>query len=149
MTRWVTTVAAVWMMATAAIAVGMIVHLDGQKRSNVSGDFRHAAVAEIRDSQGAVLLRGNFAPVAGDEDDIERRAALTATEHGGDAAGDAEVEYRKDGATTQEVEFQVTQAPPRAVLTLVIDGTAVLSATTDAQGRAEAEVDVAVAVRRP
>jgi hypothetical protein len=71
-------------------------------------------------------------------------APLTATEHGGAATGDVEVEYRKDGATTQEVEFQVTRVPPRAVLTLVIDGTAVISATADEQGRAEAEVAVAM-----
>jgi hypothetical protein len=143
-TRRLWKIAAAWMVATVAVAVGMLVHLEGQKRSAVSGDFRNAVVAEIHDSQGAVLLRGNFAPVAGDEDEIERQATLTATEHGGAATGDAEVEYRKDGATTQEVEFQVTQVPPRAVLTLVIDGTAVVSATADEQGRAEAEVDVAM-----
>jgi hypothetical protein len=144
MTTGLGKLAAAWMIATVAVAVGMLVHLEGQKRSEVSADFRNAAVAEIRDSQGAVLLRGNFTAAAGDDDEIDRKAALTATEHGGAATGNAEVEYRKDGATTQEVEFQVRQAPPHAVLTLVIDGTTVINTTADEQGRAEAEADVAV-----
>src|SRR5690349_1456860 len=144
MTTRMRAIVAAWTIATVAVAVGMIAHLDGQKRPDVSGDFRNAAVAEIHDSQGAVLLRGNFAPVAGDDDETERRATLIATEHGGAATGDAEVEYRTDGATTQEVEFQVTHAPPRAVLTLVIDGAAVINATADEQGRAEVEVEVTI-----
>ena len=140
-------IAAAGLLATGVFAVSMIVHLDGQQQSNQAGDFRNAAIAEIRDSQGAVLLRGNFAPAPGDEDEVERLATLTATEHGGAASGKAEIEYRKDSAMTQEVEFEVTQAPPHAVLTLVIDGTAVVNATADQKGRAEAEVDVAISRR--
>jgi hypothetical protein len=47
----------------------------------------------------------------------------------------------------QEVEFNVTGVPARAVLTLVLDGTTVLSATANDKGEAEAEVNVAVAQR--
>ena len=125
----------------------MIVHLSGQQAPSVSGDFRNAGTAEVRDAQGQVLLQGTFAPVAGDEDEIERLATLAATTAGSQATGDAEIEYRKDEPNMQEIEFQVSGVPPRAVLSLVIDGTAVLSATANDQGRAEAEANVAVTPR--
>ena len=143
----VTMIATAGFVATAAIAAAMVIHFSGQQQSNISGDFRNAGTAEVRDAQGQVLLRGTFAQVAGDEDEVERKAALTATAPGSQASGDAEVEYRKDDPNIQEIEFQVSGVPARAVLTLVLDGTDIVSATANDKGRAEAEVNVAVTLR--
>ena len=143
----VTTIATVGFLVTASIAVAMVVHLSGQQASNVSGDFRNASTAEVRDEQGQVLLRGTFAQAAGDEDEVERKAVLMATAPGGQAAGDAEIEYRNEASNIQEIEFQVSGVPAHAIVTLVLDGRAVVSATANDKGRAEAEVKVAVVPR--
>lgn len=137
--------AAFGLAATIAFAIVMTVRLSGQPAAQVSGDFRNAGTAEVRDAQGQVLLRGTFAPAGGDKDEVERKAQLSATESGGKASGDAEVEYRTDEPNVQEIEFQVTGVPARAVLTLVLDGQDVISATANDKGRAKAEVNVAVA----
>lgn len=128
---------------TMLVAVVMLVQLRGQQPSDVTGDFRNAQTAEVRDAQGAVLLRGTFAPADGDDDqEVERLAPLAAAEKGTGMAGEAEVEYQKAEPNLQEIEFQVTGAAPGAVLALVIDGKQVLTATADAKGRAEAEAMV-------
>ena len=133
------------LIATIAFAATMIVYLSGQQSAPVVGDFRNASIAEVRDAQGQVLLRGTFAPVDGDDaEEIERLAALAPTEAGGKASGEAEIEYRKDTPNLQEIEFQVSGVPAGAVLTLVLDGKSVTSATADDAGRAEAEVNVPV-----
>jgi hypothetical protein len=138
---------AVGFAAVVAIAAAMIVDLDGQQASTMTGDFRNAGTAEVRDAQGKVLLHGRFAPVAGDDNnEVEIQATLTATD-GGKASGDAEVEYAKDKPNVQEVEFNVTGVPSRAVLTLVLDGHTVITATADDKGKAEAEINVTVAPR--
>jgi hypothetical protein len=130
------------LVATLVLAVVMVGQLVGQQ-DTVTGDFRNAATAEIRDPQGQVLLRGSFAPVdADDAGEIERLATLTTTVAGSAAAGEAEVEYQKDTPAKQEVEFKVSGVPAGAVLTLVIDGKAVLTATADKKGNAEAEAGV-------
>ena len=95
----------------------------------MSGDFRNASTAEVRDAQGKVLLRGTFATGAGDQDAVERQAALTATADGGQATGDAEIEYSKAEPNMQEIEFEVSGVPARAIVTLVLDGRDVISAT--------------------
>ena len=135
------------LVITVAVAIAMVVHLNGQA-SQVSGDFRNAVTAEVLNAQGAVLLRGTFAAVGGDNDDeVERQATLTSTEAGAAATGDAEVEDQKHQPNLQEVEFNVTGVPARAVLTLVLDGTTVLSATANDKGEVDAEVQVSVAQR--
>ena len=139
----VQTMTAVGVAATTAFAVAMMVHLSGQQQPQATGDFRSASTAEVRDAQGQVLLRGTFTPVDADDGDIERLAKLAPTEAGGKASGEAEVEYSKKTPNMQEIEFQVSGVPARAVLTLVLDGRAVISATADSKGRAEAEVNVA------
>jgi hypothetical protein len=142
-------IGAAGLVVTAAVAVAMVVHLSGQQASAVSGDFRNAVTAEVRDAQGTVLLRGSFVQVADDNDsDLERKATLTSTQTGGQATGEAEVEYNKNQPDVQEVEFNVTGAPARAQLTLVLDGKDVISATANDQGKAEAEVNVSVAQPR-
>ena len=47
-------IAAAGLLATAVFTVAMIVHLSGQQASNVSGDFRNASTAEVRDAAGQV-----------------------------------------------------------------------------------------------
>ncbi len=127
----------------AAVGVAMMVSLDGQSASNVTGDFRNAATAEVRDSAGTVLMRGTFAATAGDTDkEVERKAALTALGAGGTAAGEAEIEYQTDKPDVHEIEFNVTGVPARAIVTLVLDGRDVMSATANDKGEAEAEVNV-------
>jgi hypothetical protein len=133
-------------MVTAALAIVMVINLSGNQTANVTGDFRNATTAEVRDAQGKVLLRGTFAP-AGDQDDVERGATLAATPDGGQASGDAEIEYSKDKPNIQEIEFEVAGVPARAIVTLVLDGRDVISATADDKGRAKAEFDVAVTPR--
>ena len=140
-------IAAVGLAVTTAVAVAMVINLSGNQTANISGDFRNAVTAEIRDAQGKVLLRGTFAPVGNDADNIERLATLTATPDGGQAKGDAELEYKKAEPNTQEIEFEVTGVPARAIVTLVLDGKDVISATADDKGAAEAEFDVPITPR--
>ena len=139
--------ATVGFLAAASMAVAMVVHLGARQASNMSGDFRNASTAEVRDAQGQILLRGTFTQAAGDEDEIERQAVLTATAPGGQASGEVEVEYGKDEPQMQEIEFTVSGVPARAIVTLVLDGRDVMSATANDSGRASAEVNVAVTPR--
>jgi hypothetical protein len=134
---------AIGIAVAAAVGVAMMVDLDGNQTAATMGDFRNATTAEVRDAQGTVLLRGTFAATAGDNDkEIERKATLTATSPGGTATGEAEVEYQTDKADVQEVEFNVTGVPARAIVTLVLDGRDVVAATANDKGEAEAEVNV-------
>ena len=146
MTTKVPKIAAAGLAVTIAVAVVMVIGLSGNQTASVSGDFRNATTAEVRDAQGKVLLRGTFAAAA-DTNDVERQATLTATADGGQASGDAEIEYSKDKPDVQEIEFEVAGVPARAIVTLVLDGRDVISATADDKGRAKAEFDVAVAPR--
>ena len=128
-----------------AVAVGSAIYANGQQPP-ITGDFRNAATAEIRDAQGQVLLRGTFAPVDSDEDDeIERLAKLAPAAPGTSASGEAEVEHRKSEPNVQEVEFQVSGIPARSAVTLVLDGKPVVTVTADDKGKAEAEINVNVA----
>jgi hypothetical protein len=127
--------------ATIAAAVYMVVQLNGQERGP-SGNFTSAATAEVRDAQGQVVLRGPFVLADEEDDDIERKATLQPTEVDPDAAGEAEVEFAKAAATKQEIEFSVRNLQAGAVLTFVIDGVDLATATVDQRGRAELELDV-------
>ncbi len=129
------------LLATFAAAVYMVVQLTAQTTSPI-GDFTNAALAEVRDAQGQVILSGQFQLVEEEDDDVERQAALAPTGVDADATGEAEIEFRKAAPAAQEVDFAVRNVPPGAVLTFVIDGTAVAPATADARGRAEVEIDV-------
>lgn len=126
-------------IAVAAFAAYMMANL-GAQGSATTGDFRNAAVAEVRDAQGQTILRGQFAISPEDDDDVERKAALEPTGIDADASGEAEVEYSKDSATEQEVEFSVKNLPPGATFTFVIDGVTLATATVDGRGHAELEM---------
>jgi hypothetical protein len=133
---------AVGLLATVVAAVYMVVQLSAQMTSPTA-DFTNAALAEVRDAQGQVILSGQF-QVAEEEDDdvVERKVVLAPTAVDADATGEAEVEFSKYAPAEQEVEFSVRNVSPGAVLTFAIDGTAVATAKADGRGRAEVELDV-------
>jgi hypothetical protein len=131
------------LLATMAIAAYMVSQLNGQGTAGPA-DFSNAVIAEVRDAQGQVVLTGQFMPVEEEDDDVERRAVLGSTGVDADAAGEAEVEFSKTAPANQEVEFSVRNVGAGMVLTFVIDGADVATATADGRGRAEVELDVAM-----
>jgi hypothetical protein len=135
------TIAVVGLVGTMIFAAYMVAQLNGQERST-SGNFTNASIAEVRDAQGTVVLRGQFAVADEDDDDIERKATLTPVGSDTDASGEAEIEFSPGTPTTQEIEFSVRNLQPGLAITFMIDGTDVVAATTDSRGRAEVEFDV-------
>jgi hypothetical protein len=125
----------------AMAAAGSIVALNSQTPAPAA-DFRNAAIAQVRDAQGLVVLQGQFAPPVEEDGGLERIAILAAAGADTDAAGEAEVEYTTTSPIEQEVEFSVQNLAPATTFTFVIDGTDVATATTDRRGRAEVELDV-------
>jgi hypothetical protein len=131
----------VGLLATSAIALYMVVQLNGQARP-AAGDFTKAATAEVRDAQGQVVLLGQFVPVNEEDDDTELKSTLQPTGVDADAAGEAEVEFAEAAPTNQEIEFSVRNLQAGVAFTFVIDGVTVATATTDRRGHAEVEVDI-------
>jgi hypothetical protein len=129
------------LLATVVAAVYMVIQLDGQTAQSTT-DLTNAALAEVRNAQGQVILSGQFQLVEEEDDDVERKAVLAPTGADADATGEAEIEFSKSAPAEQEVEFSVRNVAPGAVLTFVIDGTQVATATADRRGRAEVEFDV-------
>ena len=127
-------------IAIVAVAMYMVARLDAQAPV-LKGNFSNAAVAEVRNSQAQVILRGEFAAVEEDDDDIERKATLAPSGSDSDAVGEAEVETTKDTPAQQEIEFSIRNVEPGAVYTFMIDGQDVGTATADQRGRAELEVE--------
>lgn len=126
--------------AGASIAVAQ---LNGEQARAMTGDFRNAAVAEVLDAQGEVLLRGSFAPTdSDDEGEIERLAPLAAVTAQVTAKGEAEVEYQTDTPTEQEVELTMSGLTAGTEIAFVIDGTKIATARADARGRVAIEVAV-------
>ena len=134
--------------ATFIAASHMVVQLSGQP-TTPAGNFTNAALAEVRDAQGRVILNGQFKPVEEEDDDVERKATLAPTGVDADAAGEAEVEFTKATPVEQEVEFSVQKVDPGAVLTFVIDGVEIATATADKEGRAAVELDVRMSAATP
>ena len=131
------------LLATMGAAAFMVVQLVAQSQSAVSGDFRNAAVAEVRDAQSRTILQGQFAAVEEDDDDAERKAPLKPTGVDADASGEAEVEFAKTGTvTTQEIELSATGLEPGATFTFVIDGRTVATVTADRRGNAATELEI-------
>jgi hypothetical protein len=132
---------AVGLLCTVAVVGYMVVQLNAQSTAP-SGDLTQASIAEVRDAQGQVVLRGQFAVAEEEDDDIERKATLTQTGVDADAAGEAEVEFAKTAPTVQEVEFAARNLQPGATFTFVIDGQDLATATADRGGKAEIELEV-------
>jgi hypothetical protein len=128
------------LFATIVVSVYMVVQLDAQ--TPPTADFRNAAVVEVRNAQGQVVLEGRFAAPVEEDGGLERRATLAPTGVDADAAGEAEVEFAKTAPTEQEVEFSVKNLPAGAAFTFVVDGGEVATATTDRRGRAEVELSL-------
>jgi hypothetical protein len=131
----------VGLLAVIAAGVYMVVRLEGQEAS-IKGNFTSAQQADVRDAQGQVVLTGPFVQVDEEDDDVERKAILKPTAVDPDAAGDAEIEFAKSAATSQEIEFSVRGLQPGETFTFVIDGQVVATKAADNRGRAEVELDV-------
>ena len=131
------------LFATMGVAAYMVVQVMAQAPATVTGDFRNAAVAEVRDAQSRTVLQGQFAAVEEEDDDTERKAPLKPTGVDADASGEAEVEFAKTGnVTTQEVEFSAKGLEPGATFSFVIDGQTIATVTADRRGQAKAELDI-------
>lgn len=135
---------ALGLLATFVAAIYMVVQL-GAQAANPAGDFSSAAVAEVRDGEGRLLLSGPFQLSEEDDDDIERKAVLMPTGVVADAAGAAEVEFSRSAPALQEIEFSVRNVLPGTTMTFAIDGTEVATATADASGRAKVELEIRLA----
>ena len=133
-------VPAVVIVAVIAVTGYVVARFNGQEPIQ-SADFRNAATAEIRDSTGQVVLRGTFKLVEEEDDDIERKAALAATT-GGEAMGEAEVEFATEMPADQEVEFTARGLVAGATYTLVVDGREVATVAADPRGRIAIELEV-------
>jgi hypothetical protein len=129
------------LLATLVASAYMVAQLNGQA-GQPTIDLTNAALAEVRNAQGQVILSGQFQVVDEEDDDVERKATLAPTGVDADATGEAEIEFSKSAPAEQEVEFSVRNVAPGAVLTFVIDGTDVGTVTADRSGRAEVELDV-------
>ena len=131
------------LVAVCAAATIAVVQLDGEQASPITGDFRNAAVAEVQDTQGHVLLRGTFAPVeSDDEGEVERLATMTAAPPEVTASGEAEVEYETNAPSEQEVELTLTGVTAGAEINFIIDGQRVATTRADQRGRVAVEVAV-------
>jgi hypothetical protein len=128
------------LIATIALAIYTVEQLQAQAPA-LAGNFSNAQLAEVRDAQGQVILRGPFATVEEEDDDVERKATLTPSGSDSDAAGEAEVETSRATPAQQEIEFSIRNVAPGAVYTFAIDGQDVGTATADARGRAEFEIE--------
>lgn len=128
------------LVATVFAAIYIVARLNAHTAA--TGDYSHAAVAEVRDAQGQIILRGQFVPVDEDDDDVERKATLQPTGVDADALGEAEVEFDENNPANQEIELSIRNVESGATFTFVIDGRDVATATADSRGRAEAELEV-------
>ena len=120
-----------------------VVRLGAQQ--DTPADFTNAALAEVRNAQGQVVLSGKFAVSEDEEDEneTERKAPLAPTSIDPDAAGEAEVEVSGTGnSRRQEVEFSVHNLAANTAYTFVIDGRVFTTATTDGRGRIALERNV-------
>ena len=132
------------LLATIAMACYAVMQLHAQAQVQVpAADFRSAAMAEVRDARGQVVLQGQFMDSTDDDDDErERHAVLAAAGADTDAGGEAEVEFARTGATMQEVELTILNLAPRTTFTVAFDGIDVATVTTNQRGRAELDLDI-------
>lgn len=133
------------LIVVAALALGGTVfatsELLEQRDLRVSGDFRNAAVAELRDDQGNALMRGTFTVTSKDNSkDSEREAKLAPIDGNSKATGSVEVEYENATPDVQEVELKVQGLTPDAQVTLMIDTTQVAIVKADRKGKIDQEI---------
>ena len=130
------------LITVIALGSALGIYLNAQSTAEFQANFTKAAVAEVRDGQGTVVLRGDFVLAAEEDDDVERKAALKAAGPDTDATGDAEVEFPKAGVVVQEVEFSVKNLTPGGTYAFVIDGNAVATKKTGSDGSASVDLKV-------
>lgn len=116
----------------------MVVRLSAQEPGG-SVSLTQPVFAEVRDAQGQVVLRGEFAITDEDDDDVERTALLRPAGSDADAAGKAEVEVPRRAGSSHDIEFDVTNVVPGQAYTFAIDGQDVATAVADRRGRIELE----------
>ena len=131
------------LLVTVVAAGYMVVQLNGQS-ATLTRDFTNAALAQVRNAEGQIVLQGQFMAPVEEDGGLERRATLQPSGIDADAAGEAEVEFAKTVPVDQEVEFSVENLQPGATFVFVIDGTDVATATADRRGRAEVELNVRI-----
>ena len=121
-----------FVMAIAAIAADKFEH-------DIPAGFSlaNAKTIEIKDANGQVILRGNFAPEDSDKDDSELEAILVGT--GSKAKGRAEIEYeqKNNAVTKQELELELEGLAASATVTIVIDGKDLQTVAVDKSGDAD------------
>ena len=130
--------------AASVIAIAALYFGSGaaaQSSASQPVDLRNAAAAEVRESQGQTVLKGDFTSVDEDDDDTERKAVLKSVANT-KATGNAEIEFANKEPKEQEVEFAGRDLTPGATYVLAIDGHDVATATADKGGRLEIEVKV-------
>jgi ABC-type Na+ efflux pump permease subunit len=133
------TIQAVVVLGTLGLSAGVLMSQGTQQQG---ADLTKAELVEIKNAQNQVVLNGKFV-VDDDDEDLERKALLTATQVDADAGGEAEVELKGEGARrVQEVEVSLRNVEPRGVFTITIDGRNVATVTADERGRAEFERDI-------
>jgi hypothetical protein len=128
-------------IGSIALIVAGLTPLDAQAPRDSAADFTKAALAEVKNASGQVVLSGKFVVETDkDDDDEERKAKLAPTPVDADAEGEAEIEVSGTGSSRrQEVEFSLSNLQPGAVYTLVIDGKVFATVTANERGRAEHE----------
>ena len=129
------------LLVTLVASAYMVAQLSGQAGPPIA-DLTDAALAAVRNAQGQVILSGQIQVVDEEDDDVERKATLVPTGVDADATGEAEIEFSQSASAEQEVEFSVRNIAAGTVVTFVIDGTDVATATADRGGQAEVELDV-------
>lgn len=136
-------------LATAGMAISVIAAVGAQAPQGAAFDFTQAALAEVKNGEGQVVLSGKFAVSPDDDDDVERKATLAPTSVDADATGEAEIEMSGTGnSRKQEVEFSVHNVQPGGTFTFVIDGRSWITATANERGRIEIEREVALPTTR-
>ena len=105
------------------------------------GDLSNASTVEVKDSTGAVVLRGHFVEAPEDDDDVERKATLAGSGTTASSKGEAEIEVsRNNNRLVQDVEVSVSNLTPGATYTVVIDAKPLGTFTTNKNGKAEMEL---------
>ena len=136
-TTWI-----VALVTVVALGSALGIYLDAQGTAQLQANFTNAALAEVRDGQGTLVLRGDFVLATEEDDDVERKAVLKAAGADTDATGDAEVEFPTTAVVVQEVEFSVKNLTPGATYAFVIDGKTVATEKTGKDGSASVDLKV-------
>ena len=104
------------------------------------GDLATVSQAQVRGSDGQVVLAGQFGEATVEDGETERIARLTSTA-GGNASGEAEIEMVTRGTTVErELELDVDGLAPNTTYSFVIDQQQAATFTTDGKGGAEVEL---------